>query len=74
MLYLDALKGLNEADARYLVENPFGFEECYNARKNISNPELTIPVISRNDLTRTKELARRKQDIADLESLRNIHE
>lgn len=56
------------------VENPIGFKKLYKDRVNISMGEFTLPVISIEQLIQLKELAGRKQDMSDIESLKRVKE
>jgi len=54
------------------VENPIDFKKLYSQRINISVGKFMIPVISIEHLIKLKTIAGRKQDVADIMSLRRV--
>ena len=54
------------------VENPIDFKMLYKSRLNISVGKLIIPVVSIEHLIKLKTIAGRKQDMADIVSLRRV--
>lgn len=45
------------------------FDECYNRRNTLQVDEVSIPIISLDDLKRNKKAAARHKDLDDLEHL-----
>lgn len=56
------------------VENPIDFKELYRDKIDIFAGEFIIPTISVKHLIRLKKMAKRKQDISDIESLKRLKE
>ncbi|OGW12537.1 MAG: hypothetical protein A3G93_02845 [Nitrospinae bacterium RIFCSPLOWO2_12_FULL_45_22] len=55
-----------------LLENPIDFDTAYRDRDIMGTEYLPIPVISLRDLIQVKKLIGRKQDKADIESLKKV--
>ncbi len=56
------------------LENPIDFEELYENKRDIFIEDVKIPLVSLDDLMRLKELAGRKQDLADVKGLKKVKE
>ncbi len=54
------------------LENPIDFESAYAAKQPLEAGDMTLAVISIEDLIRLKALANRLQDKSDIEMLRKI--
>lgn len=54
------------------VKDPIVFKELYRDKLNISAGEFKIPVVSIEHLIKLKEMAGRKQDISDIQSLKRV--
>ncbi|MFH1782851.1 MAG: nucleotidyl transferase AbiEii/AbiGii toxin family protein [Candidatus Omnitrophota bacterium] len=54
------------------VKDPIDFKDLYRDRVNIRAGEFKIPVVSIEHLIKLKQMAGRKQDISDIESLRRV--
>lgn len=54
------------------VENPIDFKKLYRDRIDIKAGNFRIPVVSIDHLIKLKSMAKRKQDISDIESLKRL--
>ena len=73
MLVASFIRGVREFHVvDFLIDNPIEFELCYLHRKNIKVGMIDVPVINIHDLIELKKHANRKQDIDDIDALKNL--
>jgi hypothetical protein len=55
-----------------MIANPINFEKAFKDRIKVNAGEISLPVISIDDLIKLKQLAKRDRDIMDIKALKNI--
>jgi predicted nucleotidyltransferase len=63
-----------EKGAVVFLENPIDFESAYKAKQPLEAGDMTLSVISIEDLIRLKALANRLQDKSDIAMLRKVQD
>ena len=54
------------------AENPIDFDRVYRNRKTVTAAGIAMPLVSLNDLKKLKKASGRSQDLADLESIKEL--
>ncbi|KKN39877.1 hypothetical protein LCGC14_0739090 [marine sediment metagenome] len=70
--FIDPKKPYKQVDI--FIDNPIDFEKADQARNDINAEGLVLPLISLDNLIQLKEKSSRKQDISDVEALKQIKE
>ncbi len=66
-----------QSDVPYLqvdvfLKNPIDFDEAEKNKDTVNVEDITIPILSLDDLIRLKQLSNRLQDVSDVEALRQV--